>query len=66
MRAVLPALHLIATACVLLAPRPGSAQEEPGWNSRRVLEMVARGRAERDRSLADSTLEGYSARARGH
>jgi len=67
MRAVLPPPQLLATVtCALLLPFSGSAQEDGEWNSRRVLEMVARGRAERHRTLSDSSLTGYDARARGH
>lgn len=65
-------LRAAALALVLapiLAPAPGSAQTgsgEPGWNSERVLELVRKGREKRRDMIADTALQGYRARARGH
>jgi len=49
-----------------LSPVPLGAQASEAWNTDAARELVARARAERHRTRADSGLRTYRARARGH
>jgi hypothetical protein len=49
----------------LLVPRAALAQDEAGWDTERVLELVARARAVRQSVAVDSVLRSYRSSARG-
>lgn len=53
------------TILLLCAAAPAAAQDSPGWNSERALELVARARERRLIPQADTSLRNYSAKAEG-